>query len=152
MDILDIINYDKFLSVNLIPSQYTDAKPFKYVVIDNFFNESFVNRMINEFPQPRPDEIVNKFGAPSLKHMVSKVQEIGTTVLELDNLISTPEFLSLVEETTLKKDPTCDPDYYGGGTGNHLNGPELDPHVDFNLLRRPRPRLLIICFNRVGES
>ena len=53
--------------------EFLEKKPFKFVVIDNFLENSLVERMIEEFPIPDPSAMRSEHGSVSRKHSVSDV-------------------------------------------------------------------------------
>lgn len=131
------INNNILLDIKKLNRHFQNAKPFRYLIIDDFLVDSLVNKMITDFPHPKIDDMVNELGAPNLKHAVSDVKSIGGVYSEIDNLVASLDFKRLLEKISGIDDLIYDPSYYGGGTHNNLSGQGMDPHVDFNLLDIP---------------
>jgi 2OG-Fe(II) oxygenase superfamily len=114
------------------PAQFRSARPFPHVVIEDFFSDEFARRLLEEFPAFDPELARNEAGKVGRKAVRTSVRDISPAYRELDDFIQTPEFLGLVSDITGIPDLLYDPDYYGGGTHENLDGQGLDPHVDFN--------------------
>ena len=114
-------DFDQILSgktikdLQLIRDSFQSKKPFKSVVIDNFFDARFVKKLIEEFPEPSPIEMINEYGDPSKKHVVRNVKNIGLTYRLLDKFISSSNFLNIMESIVNIEGLIYDPTYYGGG-------------------------------------
>ena len=114
---------DKFLS----------AEPFKHVVIENFFEPAFAERLLTEFPAFNPALATNEiYGGVWGKAVNTKIGEISPAYAELYELIASRPFLDVIGTMTGIPDLLSDPALYGGGTHENLHGQDLDPHVDFN--------------------
>lgn len=142
--------------VKLLANDFTSANPFKWLVIDNFFDLDTANRLLDEFPRcANPETLLNEFGAPNPKATVSDVPAISKTYQELDHLIQTSQFLDFIESITGINGLKYDPYYYGAGTHENFHTAGLDPHFDFNLhpITRQHRRLnLIIYLNKGWEA
>jgi hypothetical protein len=112
---------------------FLSAQPFKHVVIENFFEPAYAERLLAEFPAFNPVLATNEiYGGVWGKAVNTKICEIGPAYAELDDLIASRPFLDLIGEMTGIPDLVSDPALYGGGTHENLHGQDLDPHVDFN--------------------
>ena len=117
-----------------MPDCFRHAKPFRYVVIDDFLKSEVAEALLAEFPTVKdPSKLVNEFGDPSRKSAISDVRSIGGVYIQMDDYIQSPEFLTLMSEITGIPDLRYDPYYYGAGTHENLHGAGLDPHYDFNI-------------------
>lgn len=112
-------------------SRFTNNKPFKHVVIDGFFQQSFCKKLLSEFPVFDEKLAINENGLIGMKAVHEHVSEISPAYKQLDDLVKEQEFIDLVETITGIKGLKYDPHYFGGGTHNNLHGQDLDPHVDF---------------------
>ncbi len=110
---------------------FASNKPFKHLVMDDFFKPEFAEKMLNEFPQFEKKLAMNENGEVGRKAVHEKVTGIGPTYQQLDSLAQNKEFLKWVEKVTGIENLIYDPYYFGGGTHNNLSGQDLDPHVDF---------------------
>jgi len=134
---------------------FSEAKPFRHLVIDDFFNVEFCGRMLAEFPSFEDRYALNEMGQVGGKAVRTVVQDLGGAYSELDRYIQTSEFLGFISEITGIPDLIYDPDYVGGGTHENRNGQGLDQHVDFNFhpgTRWHRRLNLIIYLNPEWEE
>tara|TARA_A100001037_G_scaffold306597_1_gene353093 strand:+ start:16542 stop:17795 length:1254 start_codon:yes stop_codon:yes gene_type:complete len=132
-----MISKENLKSVGHHSQKFLEQKPFKYVVIDNFLDDSICNSLVEDFPVPVPADMINEYGGPSKKHTVSDISSLATTFQNLDQYIQSEEFLSYMKTLTGISDLLYDPGYFGGGTHNNLLGQGMNPHVDFNYLDIP---------------
>jgi 2OG-Fe(II) oxygenase superfamily len=95
---------------------FLGAEPFLHVVIDNFFEPAFAERLLAESPKVRSKKpAIAENGTVGGKAVNSRIGEIGPA----RQWSGIPDLL-------------LDPKMYGGGVHDNLHGEELDPHVDFN--------------------
>jgi hypothetical protein len=115
--------------------RFAEAKPFRHVLIENFFAADVVSDLIRQFPVPDPTKMINEFGHGSKKFARHDVRNIGPVYAELDDYIRSPKFAALMSELTGIPGLLYDPEYHGAGTHDNHDGQGMDPHVDFNLHR-----------------
>lgn len=115
-----------------IAHAFANALPFKHVVIDNFFCEEFARSLYEQFPSFDQRYAVDEYGQPSRKAVVESLKNLGSSYKLVDDLFGSPDFLNWVESVTGISGLIYNPDNYGGGTHENLEGQELLPHVDFN--------------------
>jgi hypothetical protein len=111
---------------------FLHAEPFKHVVIENFFEPSFAEKLLADFPSFDLKLATNEFGLTGKKAVNTNIRTISPVYQELYRLISEEPFLDLVSRLSRIPDLILDPKMYGGGTHDNQHGQELDPHVDFN--------------------
>ncbi len=137
-----------------INEAFLSARPFKYVIIDDFFALEFAESLLADFPA-FDENAKTEFGERSQKSVIPALQSIGSTYRIADEMISSQPFLDWVGAVTSIDGLQYDPDYFGGGTHESRDGQELDPHVDFN--RHPKTRAhrrlnLIVYLNKDWED
>ena len=108
------------------------ADPFKHIVIEDFFELSFAERLLAEFPSFDTKLALNEMGEVGGKAVNTKIREIGATYQELYDTIAGQPFLDLMSRLSGIPDLILDPKMYGGGTHDNRHGQELDVQVDFN--------------------
>jgi hypothetical protein len=112
---------------------FLHAEPFRYVFIDEFFENGFAETLLAEFPSFDRRLAIAESGAVGGKAVNTTIATISPGYKELYELISSRPFLEFVSRLSGVPDLLPDPAMYGGGTHENLHGQELDPHVDFNL-------------------
>ena len=133
-----------------IGSAFRSAEPFRHVVIDDFFDEAFCQRLIDEFPPFDEEKAMNEDGYVGGKAVFEKIRALGDTYAELDALVQGEPFMGLVSTITGIPGLRHDPYYFGGGTHENREGQGLDAHVDFNyhpVTRQHRRLNLIVYLN-----
>lgn len=126
-----LLNAKTLNQVDQIEAQFRSAKPFGHVVIDDFFNSEFCQKLLDEFPDFKDKDAVDENKTVGKKAVVQSVSSIGPSYKHLDQLAQSDGFLKWVATITGIPNLIFDPHYIGGGTHNNLDGQELDPHVDF---------------------
>jgi Rps23 Pro-64 3,4-dihydroxylase Tpa1-like proline 4-hydroxylase len=112
--------------------EFRQAQPFRHIVIENFFRAEVSAQLLADFPAFERGNARNEAGELGHKSTVERIRELGASYAELDDLIQTPQFLSLIGKITGIPDLLYDPWYFGGGTHENREGQDLDAHVDFN--------------------
>jgi hypothetical protein len=111
---------------------FLHAAPFRHGMIEGFFEPSFAERLLAEFPTFDPRLAINEMGELGGKAVNTKIREISPAYQELYELIGSKPFLDLMSRLSGIPDLIMDPKLYGGGTHDNRHGQELDAHVDFN--------------------
>ena len=122
-----------------IKTQYATAYPFPHTVIDNFMNEQFLNRAVNqlEYVDWGYDEDGDDIDSHQVKklyspHKVGMWDNMPEHVTNLLNFLNSKEVLNYLEELTGIPDLIADPELYGGGVHRILSGGKLSVHADYN--------------------
>ena len=122
-----------------IKTQYATAYPFPHTVIDNFMNEQFLNRAVNqlEYGDWGYDEDGDDIDSHQVKklyspHKVGMENTMPEHVTNLLNFLNSKEVLTYLEELTGIPDLIADPELYGGGVHRILSGGKLSVHADYN--------------------
>ena len=131
--VLDRLNPNILKSVDRLADQFKAAEPFPHLVIDDFFESSFCQSILDDFPAFDVGSQLNEAGEPGQKSTVEAVDKLGHVFNQLDALLKSNAFRSLLEQITGIRALRYDPHYFGGGTHENRQGQSLDPHVDFSL-------------------
>jgi hypothetical protein len=150
-----IVNSSVTCEVGTLASRFATAKPFKHVVIENFFERDFAEGLLAEFPAFEKGNSVGDDGRQGDKSTVERIKALGAAYRTLDGVIQTPEFLSFIGRITGIDGLLYDPYYLGGGTHENRQRQNLQAHVDFNYhpSERWHRRLnLIVYLNRTWDE
>jgi len=142
-------------NANALADEFNAAKPFRHIVIENFFTPETCAALLAEFPAFERGNARNEAGQIGSKSTVERIRELGSSYASLDDAIQTPQFLALIGKITGIPELLYDPWYFGGGTHENREGQDLDAHVDFNRhpVERWHRRLnLIVYLNHEWED
>ncbi len=145
---LSLLNHSVVASGDELQRQFLDAKPFRFVSIDDFLDPAFCAELIREFPAFDTSRAKNEMGETGRKATVPDIASIAPAYRKFDALMKSPELLEWMGRVASIPGLVYDPDYVGGGTHENLDGQDLDMHVDFNFHpKRPlHRRLNLIVF------
>ena len=114
--------------------KYANADPFPHIILDNFFNESILNELINEFPK-NLDQIGNNFNNKvEKKFSLNKSTLLSDSTNNFLNFLNSQIFLDFLQKlTNIKEKLVPDPYLLGGGLHELRKNGYLNIHADFNL-------------------
>jgi Rps23 Pro-64 3,4-dihydroxylase Tpa1-like proline 4-hydroxylase len=116
--------------------EYQNAQPYPHIVMDDFFDEAILERVLDEFPGTQGEEW-RRFQSENEVKLASQ-QERGISLFTryLIYLLNSSTFLGFLERLTGIPDLISDPHLYGGGLHQIVPGGLLKVHVDFNTHRK----------------
>jgi 2OG-Fe(II) oxygenase superfamily len=132
--VADLLSPDFLNSVEELTRSFRLNKPCAHVSVENLLEAQFCRRLLDEFPQCDRD-VLQRFhmnGMRSGKSKYQNIRELGEAFKNLDELVKSKFFTDLLSGITGIPNLIYDPDYYGGGTHESLNGERLLPHIDYN--------------------
>jgi hypothetical protein len=139
-------------NLSALSESFQASRPFKHVVLENFFDIGAASSLIENFPYfERPELLLNEFGAPNPKKVISDVRSINECYRKLDDYIQSPSFLKVIERITGVTELVYDPDYVGAGTHENFSTAGLDPHYDFNILPKSKLHRRLNCIVYLNE-
>ena len=127
-----ILNQAALRGVDALRRQYSQAKPFRHVLIEDFLDAGFASQLLAGFPAFETGNNIGEDGSPGGKATVERMQTLGPSYRALDELVQSPEFLRFVGNITGIDRLLYDPFYLGGGTHENRQGQFLQAHIDFN--------------------
>ena len=131
----DIVNANAVKDIDSLARAFHAGDPFRHVLIEDFLSEDFLKAILDEFPQPEPEDMRSEFGRKSRKHAAHDITAIGPAFRRWDEALRSSEFIGMLERITGIDHLLHDPEYHGAGTHNNMNGQGMDVHIDFNLHR-----------------
>ncbi|HME74270.1 MAG TPA: 2OG-Fe(II) oxygenase [Mycobacterium sp.] len=143
------------IDCDLLREQARAAKPFKYILIDDFLDTDFAHDALRSWPSYE-DAVKMGKGYPSInerkKFELSNSAQYPQPLRELNEALASPPFLETVSSIFEIPNLLADPELVGGGL--HQTGPcgHLDVHVDFNYIaaRKLHRRLNILIYFNEG--
>ncbi|HUN57052.1 MAG TPA: 2OG-Fe(II) oxygenase [Candidatus Binataceae bacterium] len=112
-------------------NQYVAAKPFPYIVLDDFLDEELASFCLREFPQ-RPSSIREFARSQENKKLEYKPETLSPSFRSLFYAFNSAPFIQFLQNLTGIKGLIPDPYFGGGGLHEVANGGHLSIHADFN--------------------
>ena len=114
--------------------EYVGSTPFQHLVIDDFWHEDVAEALHAEFPEYNStvwnahynNKIENKKGC-------NHWDKFPAATYKAFNYLNNPEFTQLVKQATFHYDIEMDVGLHGGGWHAHMNGGNLNMHLDYNI-------------------
>ena len=133
--------------------EYANAEPFPHIILDNFFNEDLLKKVIYEFPNNLDKIGIDNDADPQKnKFTLNDSSKFGNNTKTFFNFTNSYEFINFLNKISGIKEPlVSDPYFVGGGLHELRNGGYLNIHSDFN--RHPKMKLdrrlnLLIYLNK----
>jgi len=114
-----------------LTTQFNSGKPFRYLVIDDFLEESYAQKLYNEFPNPDLNTWVNANGYHQKNKYTQPCPENSSARNYFEEVMS-QEFIEILQRITGIENLLRDPNLFGAGYHQTLEGGFLDVHIDFN--------------------
>ena len=127
--------YSDFNSINQeINKNYINANPFPNIVLENFFNESFLNKVLNDFPDLSIINSSQKYNnKDEVKFANNDYKNFSSTIKLLFDFMNSNIFLEFLQKiTSIKEKLLIDSELNGGGLHEIKSGGLLKIHTDFN--------------------
>ena len=123
-------------NASAVAERFQHATPFRHVVIDGFLEPSAAESLLADFPAFDAALAINEHGEVGRKAVVESVSKVSRFYAEFYRYINAKPFLDGMSALTGIPKLMADPDLFGGGTHENLDGQGLDVHVDFNIDER----------------
>jgi hypothetical protein len=147
---------------NQFSTQYQLARPFPYIIIDNFLPESILNSVIEEINKNQNwayDTVgwtetfqVNKFYWPKDVESAGNMSKDLPVTSTLINYLNSAEILNFLEELTGIKNLIPDELLMGGGLHRIKSGGKLSIHKDYTIhpVKKMYRRLNLLLYLNKG--
>jgi Rps23 Pro-64 3,4-dihydroxylase Tpa1-like proline 4-hydroxylase len=113
-------------------NEYANAQPYPHTIIDGFFDEWTLDRVLEEFPRPT-DKNWTKHDIPEeVKLQSTHERLIPLFTRQFLYSLNSASFLQFLEELTGIEKLISDPQFEGGGLHQIPAGGKLAIHADFN--------------------
>lgn len=137
--------------MDMIRREAVIQKPFPHFCFDDILDTGFANEIHQSFPSYHDALAMGRqFAAVNEKKkiQITDPEKFSAPILELHNILASPEFIRRVEEMVGIPNLIADPDLNGGGIHETDSGGHLDVHVDFNYIpeRRWHRRVNILFY------
>ena len=128
----------KFSNLNLYAVKnkklYLKSKPYPHIVIKNFFNNKFLNTVLNEFPNLSKIKSSSNYNNKNeIKFANNKKRYFKKNTKKLFNFLNSSNFLNFLQQiSSIKEKMIPDPQLSGGGLHEIKRGGVLKIHTDFS--------------------
>ncbi|WP_436515255.1 2OG-Fe(II) oxygenase [Ekhidna sp. To15] len=117
-----------------IKEQFQNAKPFRYVIIDNFYPIESAELILSEYPSIKNGVWDGKTYVDQKNKFQKTDFEDSPKIKQAFDELNSPRFLELLESVTgFNEKLIADPDLFGGGLHQSIKGAFLNVHVDYNI-------------------
>lgn len=129
-------------------------QPFQHFCIDDILVPAFADEIYDAFPSYHEAKTMGReFAAVNEKRkiQITDSRKFPAPILELHQMLASPEFIARVEKMMGIPNLLADPDLNGGGIHETNSGGHLDVHVDFNYIPEKqwhRRVNILIYFNK----
>lgn len=117
-----------------LEKQYFCAEPYSHVVLDNFFDDIFLNKILYEFPDLSNEGDSTQFKDGLSIKLASNINtKFKENTFNLFSFLNSKDFLFFLKKITgIKETLLPDPYYVGGGLHEIKKNGFLKIHSDFN--------------------
>ena len=117
-----------------LQNQFTTAKPFNHVVIDNFWKEDIANELFTEFPDYNSPLWTTHYNNPvEDKKALNHWDKFPGATYRAFTYLNSQLFVDLVESITGNTGVKTDVGLHGGGWHCHHKGGKLNIHLDYSI-------------------
>ena len=115
-------------------SKYINSKPYPHIVIKNFFNREFLNKITKEFPNlSKIKTSINYDNKNEVKFANNKRRVFQKNTKSLFEFLNSQQFISFMQTlTSIEEILLPDNSLSGGGLHEIKRGGVLKIHTDFN--------------------
>ena len=113
---------------------YQNGIPFPCIVLDNFFDKNFLNKVIKEFPDLSKINSSQRYtNKNEIKFANNNFKSFPESIKDLIEFLNSDYFLNFLQKlTSIEEKLTADPKLNGGGLHEIKKGGVLKIHTDFN--------------------
>jgi len=113
---------------------YKKGKPFEHIIINNFFDDDYIQEISNNFPLPTDNDNNWKYYHNPLEHKYSLNNfDNYPKIKEVFDYLQTEDFIQLLRKITDINNLENDPHLHGAGIHAYPNRGKLDIHLDYNI-------------------
>lgn len=135
-------------------NDFSQARPFPYVCMDNFLKPDIADRLYHTFPSINSMS-VKYDGLNEKKSEDSSFDKFDDSFTILKNSLMNESFIQFISKITGIKNLEVVDDKYGRGLHQGANGSFLDIHIDYNIhpiQKKERRFNLLIFLNKHWEN
>ena len=113
--------------------QWSNAEPFRHVIIDNFFDSEIAQKLAADFPNVNTEKGVFYNNALEVKKAIGDWNQFPKTTYSVFQYMCSEDFLEKVRKITGIQNLVSDYGLHGGGFHMHPRGGKLNMHKDYSI-------------------
>ena len=123
------------IELDILRAEYHSVEPFHHIVIDDFWLPEIAEALYSEFPDYDNSKIWNAHynNAIENKKACNHWDKFPATTYKAFNFLASDWFQDKIRFITENKDISMDFGLHGGGWHAHMNGGNLNMHLDYNV-------------------
>lgn len=132
-DDMDIGNYfGKWINDISVIDKYQNSHPIKHVIIENFLDSDYAEKLFNEFPTNFDDSSWHKYMNPiEVKYANDHLETMGKHTKDLFYVLSHKKLIDIFSKISGISDLEYDPYLHGAGLHAHPRHGRLNLHLDY---------------------
>lgn len=113
---------------------FKTAQPYSHVVIDNFFNDTYADKLHEKFPEISHPNWFSYWNPIEKKFAMNNFKSEDLVMIKnLFDTLQSDYFVDLMKKLTGIDNLESDPHLHGAGLHYHPTGGKLDMHLDYSL-------------------
>ena len=118
--------------VSHLKNKFLNAEPFEHIIIPNFLNAEYAEKLFQSFPEDVDSDSWHKYNNPlEKKYAKDNIKNLPNCLKDFFYLLSTNEITSSFSELSSIQNLECDPYLHGAGLHAHPRGGTLHMHLDY---------------------
>jgi Rps23 Pro-64 3,4-dihydroxylase Tpa1-like proline 4-hydroxylase len=133
--VMEFIDINRLLTLREeLNKKYQSKSPYRYLVFDNILNKDAANVVYNSYPEIEEDIWEKKTYLNQKNKFHKRFFEKNSIIQKVFDELNSKEFLKWLNYVTKIEEPLIsDPELFGGGLHQSINGAFLNVHVDYNI-------------------
>ena len=117
-------------NIDKLKQDFLNAKPFEHVIIDNFLESSYAEKVFKLFP--KNNELWHEYKNPiEVKYAFDNINILPKEIKNYFYYLSTPEITNIISRITTIDDLEFDEYLHGAGLHIHPRNGRLNIHLDY---------------------
>lgn len=116
-----------------LSKEWNEAKPFRHIVIDNFFDDETALKLAADFPNVNTEKGVFYNNPLEVKKAIGDWNQFPKTTYQVFEYMCSDDFLQKIRRITGIDNLVSDYGLHGGGYHMHPRGGKLNMHKDYSI-------------------